>query len=143
MKLTSTADGFEFEAYHARPNDARRGGLVMIQEIFGVTQGMRDLADGFAEDGYEVLVPQMFDRREPGFATPRDPEGIAKGRGYVQAVGYDNAPRRRAGLYRRAEGAGVHHRLLLWRHHRLAGGLPLHGPQRRVRLLRGRHRRLR
>jgi carboxymethylenebutenolidase len=91
MKLTSTADGFEFEAYHARPNDARRGGLVMIQEIFGVTQGMRDLADGFAEDGYEVLVPQMFDRREPGFATPRDPEGIAKGRGYVQAVGYDNA----------------------------------------------------
>jgi carboxymethylenebutenolidase len=91
MMLTSKADGFEFDAYQAQPNDARRGGLVMIQEIFGVTQGMRDLADGFAEDGYEVLVPQMFDRCEPGFATPRNPEGIAKGRDYVQAVGYDNA----------------------------------------------------
>jgi carboxymethylenebutenolidase len=31
-------DGFEFTAYHARPTDARRGGLVLIQEIFGVTE---------------------------------------------------------------------------------------------------------
>jgi carboxymethylenebutenolidase len=89
MKLKSTADGFEFEAYHVVPQDARRGGLVLVQEIFGVTEGIRELADGFAEDGYEVLAPSMFDRSEPGFETERSPEGIAKGRGYVQGQSWD------------------------------------------------------
>jgi carboxymethylenebutenolidase len=89
MKLKSTADGFEFEAYHVVPEDARRGGLVLVQEIFGVTEGIRELADGFAEDGYEVLAPSMFDRSEPGFETERSPEGIAKGRGYVQGQSWD------------------------------------------------------
>ena len=91
MKLKSKADGFEFEAYHAVPTDARRGGLVMIQEIFGVNQGMRELADGFAEDGYEVLAPQMFDRSERDFETDRSPEGYAKGRQYMQAGSWDLA----------------------------------------------------
>ena len=91
MKLKSTADGFEFEAYHVAPKDARRGGLVLVQEIFGVTRGIRELADGFAEDGYEVLAPSMFDRQEPGFDVARSPEGVAKGRGYKQANGWDNA----------------------------------------------------
>ncbi len=74
MKLKSQFDGFEFGAYHAAPKDARRGGLVLIQEIFGVTQGIRELADGFAEDGYEVLAPSMFDRSEPGFDVERNGE---------------------------------------------------------------------
>jgi carboxymethylenebutenolidase len=89
MKLKSKADGFEFEAYHVLPPDARRGGLVLVQEIFGLTPGIRELADGFAEDGYEVLAPSMFDRSEPGFETDRDAEGIAKGRSYVQAQTWD------------------------------------------------------
>jgi carboxymethylenebutenolidase len=91
MKLKSKADGFEFEAYHAVPTDARRGGLILIQEIFGVTQGIRELADGFAADGYEVLAPSMFDRQERGFDVERDAEGIAKGRDYMVANGWDNA----------------------------------------------------
>ena len=90
MKLKSkAADGFEFEAYHVKPSDARRGGLVLIQEIFGVTPGIRDLADSFAADGYEVLAPSMFDRSEPGFSVDRDPAGIAKGRDYMQAQDWD------------------------------------------------------
>ena len=91
MKLKSKADGFEFEAYHVAPKDARRGGLILIQEIFGVTQGIKELADGFAEDGYEVLAPAMFDRQERGFDVKRDAEGIAKGRGYAMTNGWDNA----------------------------------------------------
>ena len=91
MKLKSKADGFAFEAYHATPPDARRGGLVLVQEIFGVTQGIRELADSFAEDGYEVLAPSMFDRSEPGFETPRSPEGIAKGRSYVGGQTWDQS----------------------------------------------------
>jgi len=89
MKFKSKADGFEFEAYHAVPTDARRGGLVLVQEIFGVTPGIRELADGFGEDGYEVIAPSMFDRSEPGFETERNPKGIAKGRAYVQGQSWD------------------------------------------------------
>ena len=89
MKLKSKADGFEFEAYHVAPKDARRGGLVLVQEIFGVTPGIKALADGFAEDGYEVLAPSTFDRSEPGFDVARDADGIAKGRAYMQAQTWD------------------------------------------------------
>ena len=38
IRLTSGKDGFEFAAYHVAPDDARHGGLVLIQEIFGVTE---------------------------------------------------------------------------------------------------------
>ena len=91
MKLISQADGFELEAYHAVPTDARRGGLVLLQEIFGVTQGIRELADGFAEDGYEVLAPQLFDRVERDYEAQRNPETVARGRAYNAEVGYDRA----------------------------------------------------
>ena len=91
MQLVSKADGFAFEAYHAVPTDARRGGLVLLQEIFGVTPGIRELADGFARDGYEVLAPQLFDRCERDFAVDRNPETVAKGRAYMTEVGYDRA----------------------------------------------------
>jgi carboxymethylenebutenolidase len=91
MKLTSKADGFEFEAYHAQPKDTRRGGLVLIQEIFGVTPGIKHMADGFAESGYEVLAPQMFDRCERDVQIERSPDGFKKGFQCVQQVGFDNA----------------------------------------------------
>jgi carboxymethylenebutenolidase len=91
VKLKSKADGFEFEAYHVEPADARRGGLVLIQEIFGVTPGIKRLADGFAEAGYEVLAPHMFDRCEPGYSVERRPEAFAKGVEYLQKVGFERA----------------------------------------------------
>ncbi len=91
MKLKSKSDGFEFQTYHVQPTDARRGGLVLIQEIYGVTPGIKRLADGFADSGYEVLVPHLFDRCEPGFSVERTPETSATGFGYVQSVGFDRA----------------------------------------------------
>jgi carboxymethylenebutenolidase len=64
MKMT---DGFEIAVYHAEPKGERRGGLVLIQEIFGVTDHIRELCDEYAADGYEVLSPAIFDREHPGF----------------------------------------------------------------------------
>ena len=80
ITLTSPLDGFQFGAYRAVPPDARRGGLVLVQEIFGVTDHIRELADGFAADGYETLAPSFYDRRAPGFTAGYDAEGIARGR---------------------------------------------------------------
>lgn len=78
IELTG-ADGFRFQAYRAPVSDARRGGLVLIQEIFGVTGHIRDLADAFAADGYETLAPSFFDRIAPGFQADHDNDGKARG----------------------------------------------------------------
>jgi len=89
IRLKSRFDGFALPAYHVRPGDARRGGLVLVQEIFGVTDHIRELCDGFAEDGYEVIAPAFYERLEPGFATGYEPEGIARGVAHSQATRWD------------------------------------------------------
>lgn len=87
--LTSKADGFEFQAYHVRPDDARRGGLVLIQEIFGVTDHIQELADGFAEDGYEVIAPAFYDRQQPGFQASYEPADMERAVALSQAAPWD------------------------------------------------------
>ena len=63
--ITLTAsDGHAFSAYEATPKDRTRGGLVVVQEIFGVNAHIRRVADGFAADGYQVISPAIFDRAE-------------------------------------------------------------------------------
>lgn len=89
ISLTSSFDGFSFDAYHVQPGDARRGGLVLIQEIFGVTDHIRELCDGFAEDGYEVIAPAFYDRLERGFAADDSQASIQKGVRYSQATPWD------------------------------------------------------
>lgn len=64
MKMS---DGADIAVYHAEPVGTRIGGLVLIQEIFGVTDHIRELCDEYAADGYEVLSPALFDREAPGF----------------------------------------------------------------------------
>lgn len=80
IALTSEVDGFAFDAYRAPVGDARRGGLVLIQEIFGVTAHIRALADGFAADGYETIAPSLFDRRQSAFEASYDARGEEHGR---------------------------------------------------------------
>jgi len=90
IRLKSGFDGFEVSAYHVRPTDARRGGLVLIQEIFGVTEHIRELCDGYAEDGYEVIAPSFYDRLEPGFAAEGyTEETVARGVAFSQATPWD------------------------------------------------------
>ncbi len=67
MTRMTMNDGAEISVYHAEPVGNRKGGLVLIQEIFGVTDHIRELCDEYAGDGYEVLSPALFDREAPGF----------------------------------------------------------------------------
>ena len=90
IRLKSGFDGFEFGAYHAPTKDARRGGLVLIQEIFGVTDHIRELFDAYAEDGYEVIAPSFYDRQQPGFAAEGYGEAaVAAGIKYSQDAAWD------------------------------------------------------
>jgi carboxymethylenebutenolidase len=60
------ADGLTFPAYVAQPAGKPKGGLVVIQEIFGVNPHIRSVADGYAADGYFVVAPYTFQRAKPG-----------------------------------------------------------------------------
>ncbi len=60
------ADGFTFPAYVAQPAGQPKGGLVVLQEIFGVNSHIRSVADGYAADGYLVVAPSTFHRVKPG-----------------------------------------------------------------------------
>jgi len=91
MELTA-ADGFTFTALHVEAEGARKGGLVLIQEIFGLNTYMADAARKFARAGFEVIAPSMFDRQEKGFVREgHDAEAIGAGGGHARANGLDNA----------------------------------------------------
>ena len=74
------ADGFAFDVYEALPTVELRGAVVVIQEIFGVNAHIREVADGFAADGYAALAPALFDRVERGVELGYDAEGMGRGR---------------------------------------------------------------
>ena len=60
----TTPDG-AFSAYVARPAAAKAPAVVVIQEIFGVNQVMRDITEGLAAQGYLAVCPDLFWRIEP------------------------------------------------------------------------------
>ncbi|MCM8730602.1 dienelactone hydrolase family protein [Hephaestia sp. GCM10023244] len=78
MIRMAMADGADIQVYHVAPTRARRGGLVVVQEIFGITGHIRAVADGFARDGYEVLAPALFDREAPGLAAGYEGRNLAR-----------------------------------------------------------------
>ena len=67
-KLTA-ADGFELNAYEARPAGVPKGGVVLIQEVWGLNNWIRSVVDRWAEHGYHCVAPAMFDRIDYGFES--------------------------------------------------------------------------
>ena len=73
------ADGFTLGAYKAEPTGSSKGGLVVIQEIFGVNHHIRAVADRFAALGYTSLAPALFDRAERGVDIGYDEAAMKQG----------------------------------------------------------------
>ena len=78
-------------AYLAQPQDRAKGGVVVVQEIFGVNAHIRSLVDRFAGHGYTAIAPAFFDHVETGVELAYDPAAYAKGRALVAEVGFDRA----------------------------------------------------
>ena len=81
MTFSQMIDGpdGQFGAYIAHPVEPNGAALVVIQEIFGVNEVMRDVADFYAARGYVAIVPDLFWRIEPGIdITDKTPEEMAK-----------------------------------------------------------------
>jgi carboxymethylenebutenolidase len=89
----TAADGHRLGAWLATPSGRERGGVVVIQEIFGVNRHIRAVTDRFAEDGYAALAPALFDRAERNLDVGYDETGVAKGRAVRQRIAYDDAMR--------------------------------------------------
>lgn len=65
LRTLTAKDGHRLGAYCVGHANAQRG-VVLLQEIFGLTAHMREVAERFAEAGYYAIVPALFDRVEPG-----------------------------------------------------------------------------
>ena len=77
------SDGFELSAWRAEPASKPKGGIVVIQEIFGVNSHIRSVTDRFAEAGYFAIAPAVFDRVERGVDLGYNQATMAKGMEYA------------------------------------------------------------
>jgi carboxymethylenebutenolidase len=86
-QITLTAsDGFKLGGYRAEPQGKPKGGLVVIQEIFGVNHHIRALCDRFAALGYLAVAPAVFDRIQPNFECGYTPDEIAHARTLIPKI---------------------------------------------------------
>jgi carboxymethylenebutenolidase len=84
------ADGQTIPAYLAQPKDAAKGGIVVIQEIFGVNSHIRSVVDGYAAAGYLAIAPALFHRVKPNVELGYQEEDMNEGMALKNAV--ENLP---------------------------------------------------
>ncbi|HSV03091.1 MAG TPA: dienelactone hydrolase family protein [Phenylobacterium sp.] len=85
------ADGFEFSAYHEPSFTPRKGGVIVIQEIFGIDRHIRADVGRWAKAGYDAVAPSLYDRREWGFTAEHDPAGMQAGIALARATPIEQA----------------------------------------------------
>mgnify|MGYP006166474181 CR=1 FL=1 len=80
------ADGHSFPAYVAKPAGTPKGGIVVLQEIFGVNSHIRSVADGYAAEGYFVVAPATFHRVKADVELGYTEADMGTGFGFKTAV---------------------------------------------------------
>ncbi len=83
------ADGHQLGAYRAAPAGAPIGGIVVLQEIFGVNSHIRGVCDAFAAQGYVAIAPALFDRFVRDFESGYSPDEIAAALAYLRSLDWD------------------------------------------------------
>lgn len=78
------ADGGTFKAYVTKPESGSGPGLLLCQEIFGINQYMKDVAESYAEEGYVVICPDLFWRMEPNVELGYGEADFQKAFGFYQ-----------------------------------------------------------
>ncbi|PAT34415.1 dienelactone hydrolase family protein [Comamonadaceae bacterium OH2310_COT-174] len=87
-----TDDGFSLPALHMPSAQGQGTPMVLIQEIFGINDAMRAAAQAWAQDGFEVLCPDLFARQEAGVVLePRVPEQFQRGVALMQGMDPERA----------------------------------------------------
>ena len=88
LSLTAS-DGHRLGADRADPKGTPHGGMVVVQEIFGVNHHIRSMCDRLAAAGYSAIAPALFDRKVRDFETGYTPEDIAKARQYLTNIDWE------------------------------------------------------
>ena len=104
MTKLKAKDGHELDAYLAQAKGHVKGGIVVVQEIFGVTNHIKRVADQFASHGYKVVAPAMFDRAERNVTLAYSE--IEKGREYMRKLVWPQTLADVEAAVREARGAG-------------------------------------
>ena len=86
----TTADQHKLGAYRADPAGTPKGGLVVVQEIFGVNKHIRAVCDRLAALGYVAVAPAVFDRFVRDFDSGYTPDEIAHARSYLGNLNWDH-----------------------------------------------------
>ena len=86
MIQLKSADGTVVPTYVARPSVTPKGAVVVVQEIFGVNSHIRQVADGYAAEGYVAVAPAAFHRVKPGVELGYTDADMGEGFGYKTAV---------------------------------------------------------
>jgi len=84
-------DGASFKGYLSLPPTGKGPGIVLVQEIFGVNEHIRGVADQYAMDGYVVLAPDVFWREQPRIDLGYDEAAMARGRVLKGNLNFDSA----------------------------------------------------
>ncbi len=80
-------DNDKVSAYHVAPKQSQpKGGIVLLQEIFGVNEYIREVCDHYAEKGWEVIAPSLFDRESQKIELNYDADGVEQGRALKDSV---------------------------------------------------------
>lgn len=84
------ADGNTFSAYKAEPEGTPKGGVVIMQEIFGINSHIRSVVDRMAGEGYTAIAPAIFDRIEKGVELGYNEDTMKQGMGYRGQLSWDD-----------------------------------------------------
>lgn len=101
-----TDDGQQIQAYTATPDGKPRGGIVVVQEIFGVNPHIRSVVDGYAAAGYAAIAPAVFDTVEKNVELAYDGQGVQKGIDLMSRLGFERALSSVLAAARAVESAG-------------------------------------
>jgi len=100
------SDGHRLGAYRSDPGATPLGGVVVVQEIFGVNHHIRSVCDRFAAEGYAAVAPALFDRQVRDFQSGYSPEEIEKARKFVANPDWDAMLRDTAAAIAELKGTG-------------------------------------
>jgi carboxymethylenebutenolidase len=85
----TAADKHQLGAYRADPKGTPKGGIVVVQEIFGVNQHIRAVCDRFANEGFVAVAPALFDRSQRNFECGYTPPEIENARKFIAKPDWD------------------------------------------------------
>jgi carboxymethylenebutenolidase len=92
--ITTLEGDAQFDAYVATPDGEASAAIIVIQEIFGVNEGIRRKCDSWAKAGYLAYAPDLFWRIEPHIELDADvPEEMQQALAYIPKYNQDQGIR--------------------------------------------------